>query len=118
MPLTGKGVIDLDRIKEIVEKLPEWLQPFAERYARIIADKGFEELQLIADSVVEGNWETAYRHIIAGMATEDLTAELSRINAGLKGLNKQNVEKRDVRKEIVRQALITILAMFRAEIGA
>lgn len=107
----------MDRIDEIIKKLPEWLRPFAERYARVMAEKGFEDLKVIADFIIDGNWEKAYEYIVADMGTDDLTAELERINAGLEDLNAQNAARLEAQKEIVRQALTVALAMFRAEIG-
>ena len=113
----GRGVISVGKIDEIIEKLPEWLQPFADRYARVMAEKGFEDLKVIADSIIEGNWAQAYEYIVADMDTGDLTAELERINAGLEDLNKRNAENIEAQKEIVRQALTAVLAMFRADMG-
>ena len=104
-------------IDDLIEKLPEEMRESASRYIAFLKDSTFEELQAWIGLIAQGNWRAAYEQAIKKMSTEDLLAELERINESLGELNDANAAAIEQQKTLVTQLLTIGLALLKAKIA-
>ncbi|MCE5185096.1 MAG: hypothetical protein LLF76_03105 [Planctomycetaceae bacterium] len=98
---------------DLIAKLPERLQPVAGRLIDFWLNRSLEEIEILSEHMAAGDWEFAYRMMLAEMSNEDLAAESDRINSGLAALNKENAQSMDAQRAMVRDLLLIGLAMAR-----
>ena len=103
-------------IEELIKKLPERFQAIARRYAHLLIDMGFEELEAWIELISTGEWEQAYKNLISKMNTDELVGEQDKLNEILKALNEENAEFVSAQKDIVLQVLLTLLLMLRKQV--
>ena len=101
-------------IEEIINKLPDAYKGWARRYAVILVDMGFEEIDKWVDSVVNLNWADAYKSLAVRMTTEQLLTAQEQVNQALRELNKQAVDFIQIQKQMVREALSIAIMILKA----
>jgi hypothetical protein len=101
-------------IEEIISKLPDAYKGWARRYAAILVDMGFEEIDKWVDSVINLNWADAYRSLAVRMTTEQLLTAQEQVNQALRELNKQAVDFIQIQKQMVREALSIAIMILKA----
>lgn len=107
--MTEQGLIE-----EIIGKLPDAYKDWARRYAAILVDMGFEEIDKWVDSVVNLNWADAYKSLAVRMTTEQLLTAQEQVNQALRELNKQAVDFIQIQKQMVREALSIAIMILKA----
>lgn len=103
-------------IEELIQKIPEEYRLIARRYTTLLLDMGFKELQDWVDLIATGNWQQAYKAIVAKMPTDEIIAEQKKANELLKKMNKENADMLAGQRAILQQILLTSLLMLRKEI--
>lgn len=101
-------------IEEIISKLPDAYKGWARRYAAILVDMGFEEIDKWVDSVVNLNWADAYKSLAVRMTTEQLLTAQEQVNQALRELNQQAVDFIQIQKQMVREALSIAIMILKA----
>lgn len=101
----------MERIDEIIEKLPPEFRPLAKRYVPILIEMSFEELTQWVRFIVIGNWQIAYARLVGKMSTDEQVAELKRVNEMLVGLNEENASAVRIQRNIVQELLLVSIQM-------
>ncbi len=103
-------------IEDTIKKLPEEYQEIARGYITLLLDMGFEEIRAWVGLLAVGNWEGAYRELIAKMTTDEILIEERKSHEILKRLNKDNAERIAAQYAIIEQIFLTSILMLREEI--
>lgn len=103
-------------IEELIAKLPEEYQEIARRYTTLLLDMGFEELTAWVGLLTAGNWEGAYRELVAKMTTDEILVEERKCHEILKKLNKDNEKRIAAQFALIEQIVLTSILMLRKEI--
>ena len=104
------------KIEELIAKLPEEYREIARTYTTLLLDMGFEELQAWVEMIAKGNWQNAYRNLVAKMSTEEVLAAERKGHEMLKRLNKENADSIGTQFALIEQILLTSILMLRKEV--
>ena len=101
----------MNRLTELLDKLPTELREIAERYLPAFEDATAEDVKHWIMLVTENNWRDAYTFAICKMSTDDLVGEQTRLNAIVAGLNDKNARFIDAKKKMLRDVLQALVTM-------
>ena len=100
-------------VSELVEKLPDEIQPFAERYINLWVNKSLEDTEILINSLLNGGFEESYMALVRDMPTEDLIEELERVNQAIQVSNAENAAYLDAKRVIVGDAIKTLIGVVK-----
>lgn len=72
-----------EKIQQIVDKLPQEFQVFAPHYVELLMKFQASEISAMIDSIIGNDIKLAYKMLVEKMSTEELLAEMDRLNAVL-----------------------------------
>lgn len=102
---------------EIIEKLPEELQPLADVYLPIFADMAEDEVNALIDNIVEGDCLSAYNSMFTRMSTPQIATMIERINDRMVALNKASAQAVEMQRQFAKDALAIGLLALKERIG-
>jgi len=97
------------KITELLEKLPDDLREIAERYLPAFEGAIDADIKEWVALIVAGDWNPAYRFAIRKMSTDELVAEMNRVNVLLAGLNAANAEIITAQKSMMAEFLLALV---------
>lgn len=103
-------------LKELIEELPEALQPIADKYASSLLTMSQEELTAWIGNIVIGQTGKAHSQLINRMSTPQLVAAGKSVNDKLKALNKKNYDRIVFQQEMLKQALSVGILLLKAKL--
>ena len=106
------------KLETLITKLPEELQEYAERYARMLTGQSEEYKLAIIKAIMGQDWQTAYEAMTKTMSNQDLSDEYRRVNEMLKAIALQGDETcESVQQAMVEAALRVLWGLAAAAIG-
>lgn len=104
------------KIDDLIAKLPEEYRAIAKRYAPLLINMGFEELQDWVERLAGGDWQQAYKDLVSKMTTTEIVDEQDKANEIMKALNKENADLVAAQSNLMQQILLSTLLMLRGQI--
>lgn len=93
------------KLNELIAKLPEDLRPLAVNYGELWVDATAQQLERLGGLLIDGRLNEAFKFVVQHLSTEQLIAEMERINTEIKSVNEKQLSYIETQRQIVREAL-------------
>jgi hypothetical protein len=101
-------------IQKLIEKLPIKLQPIAQVYVSSFIKFTDDEIVGFIDSILSGDWITAYRKMQSKLSNEEIAASQDRLIEVLKQMNRDMAVESEQLRTGVRDFLLILFQSWRA----
>ncbi|MCE5184946.1 MAG: hypothetical protein LLF76_02330 [Planctomycetaceae bacterium] len=95
----------MSKLQDLIAKLPDDLQPMAVIYGNLWIDATAAQLQHLTDLLVDGRISEASRFVVQHLSSDQLIAELERINAAILAVNQKQFDLIETQRQIIRDAI-------------
>ncbi|MCE5186067.1 MAG: hypothetical protein LLF76_08085 [Planctomycetaceae bacterium] len=95
----------MSKLKDLIARLPDELQPLAVVYGNLWIDATAAQLQHLTDLLVDGRISEASRFVVQHLSSDQLIAELERINAAILAVNQKQFDLLEAQRQMVRDAI-------------
>jgi hypothetical protein len=101
-------------LKELIEKLPDELQPLATTYGNLWINATTAQLECMVNLLIDGKLSKAFEIVVSNMPTSQLVAELDRVNTRLAEVNADKASYIEAQRQIIREAVTVGINMLLA----